>query len=328
MPSFTVHTVDVAVMVSSSSPSSPRKTSADAPRSASTPATMGAIRASATPVAWAATRAGLVSGPRKLNGVGTPSSFLAEATWRRAGWNFTAKQKVMPASTATSATRRGVSSRLTPSSPSTSEAPLALEAARLPCLTTVAPVPATTMADIVEMLTVLARSPPVPTMSTVGPGTSMRLACSYMVRTRPAISSTVSPLARRATAKPAICTSVASPRMMRSMAQAASSVVRSRPAISVLSTSGQVCAAAGEPPAGVTTLMGITPGESAGGRPEPSGDGARPGQDARTADARDRRGRWCGRAHEGAVAPPPARAAEPRPPEGGGPRLSGARDRW
>ena len=74
----------------------------------------------------------------------------------------------------------------------------------MPCLTTFAPVPATTMADMVEMLTVLAPSPPVPTMSTVGPGTSITLACSYIVRTRPAISSTVSPLARSATANPAI----------------------------------------------------------------------------------------------------------------------------
>src|SRR5438067_1840192 len=64
----------------------------------------------------------------------------------------------MPASCATSATRCGLSSRLTPSLPSTSEAPEAEDAARLPCLTTVAPVPATTIADMVEMLTVRAPS--------------------------------------------------------------------------------------------------------------------------------------------------------------------------
>ena len=33
-----------------------------------------------------------------------------------------------------------------------------------------APAAAATMADMVEMLTVFARSPPVPTMSTAGPG--------------------------------------------------------------------------------------------------------------------------------------------------------------
>ena len=44
----------------------------------------------------------------------------------------------------------------------------------MPCLTTRAPVPATTIADIVEMLTVLARSPPVPQVSTAGPSTVNR----------------------------------------------------------------------------------------------------------------------------------------------------------
>ena len=49
LPSRTTHTREVAVVVSSSRPSSPRKTSAEEPRSASTPAMIGAIRASATP---------------------------------------------------------------------------------------------------------------------------------------------------------------------------------------------------------------------------------------------------------------------------------------
>ena len=68
-----------------------------------------------------------------------------------------------------------------PSFSRTSEAPEALDAARLPCLTTFAPVPATTIADIVEMFTVFAPSPPVPTMSTVAPGTSI----SWRARTSP-----------------------------------------------------------------------------------------------------------------------------------------------
>ncbi len=254
-PSRTTQTRDVAVVVSSSRPSSPRKTREEWPRSAKTPAMIGAIRASATPIAWALTRAGLVSGPRKLNTVRMPSWPRADATCRRAGWNFTAKQKVMPASSATSATRLGVSSRLTPSFSSTSEAPDAEEAARLPCLTTFAPVPATTIADMVEMLTVLAPSPPVPTMSTVSPGTSITVAWSYIVRTRPEISSTVSPLDLRATAKAAICTSVASPRMITSSAQAVSSADRSRPSSSPFSRAGQERPAAVSPPAGVTALM-------------------------------------------------------------------------
>ncbi len=216
---------------------------------------MGAIRRSATPIACERTLAGLVSGPRMLNVVGAPSSDRAFAAYRRAGWNFTAKQKVMPASSATSTTRCGGSSRLTPSLPRTSEEPLADDEARLPCLTTLAPVPATTIADMVEMLTVLAMSPPVPTMSTVRPGTWMVVACSYIARTSPETSVTVSPLARSATAKPAICTSVASPLMMRSIAQAVSSAVRSWPRSRGVSTPGQERAATLSPPTGVTTFM-------------------------------------------------------------------------
>ena len=45
---------DVVVVVSSSRPSSPRKTQASTPRCAKTPAITGAIRASAQPIAWAA----------------------------------------------------------------------------------------------------------------------------------------------------------------------------------------------------------------------------------------------------------------------------------
>ena len=53
----------------------------------------------------------------------------------------------------------------TPSASSTSAAPHADDAARFPCLTIRAPAAAATIAPIVEMLTVLARSPPVPTRS-------------------------------------------------------------------------------------------------------------------------------------------------------------------
>jgi hypothetical protein len=62
---------DVVAVVSSSSPSSPRTTSADTPRRANTSAITPAIRASAQPMAWAPGWAGLVSGPRKLNAVAT-----------------------------------------------------------------------------------------------------------------------------------------------------------------------------------------------------------------------------------------------------------------
>ena len=123
----------------SSSPSSPRNTSALAPRPASTPARSGAIRASATPIAADRGWAGLVSGPRKLKAVPMPSSVRAAAVCRNDGWNTCAKQKVMPTSVASSATRAGGWSSRMPSASSTSAEPEDDDAARLPCLTTVMP---------------------------------------------------------------------------------------------------------------------------------------------------------------------------------------------
>jgi len=58
------------------------------------------------------------------------------------------------------------------------------DAARFPCLTTGTPAAATTIAAIVDRFTVLAPSPPVPTMSTVAvPMTSVgtRRACLSMM---------------------------------------------------------------------------------------------------------------------------------------------------
>ena len=59
----------------------------------------------------------------------------------------------------------------TPSASRTSAVPQADEAARLPCLTIRAPAAAAAIVPIVEMFTVLAPSPPVPTRSTIRPGT-------------------------------------------------------------------------------------------------------------------------------------------------------------
>src|SRR6266702_484008 len=129
----------------------------------------GAMRGSETPRAWCWARAGLVSGPRKLNTVGTPSSRRGEAAWRMAGWNTGGKQKPMPASAMVWATPSGGRLMTTPRASSKSALPQRLEAARLPCLATRRPAPATTMADRVETLKVPARSPPVPTTSTRGP---------------------------------------------------------------------------------------------------------------------------------------------------------------
>ena len=91
-----------------------------------------------------------------------------------------------------------------PSCSSTSALPAFEEAERLPCLTTVTPAPAATIAAIVEMFTENDRSPPVPTTSSTRPPTTSGVAAAYIASTRPSISSMVSPLARSATAKPAI----------------------------------------------------------------------------------------------------------------------------
>lgn len=215
----TLSTVEVLVTLSSSSPSSPRNTRALVPLRASTPAMSGSSRASATPTAWAVGRAGLVSGPRALKTVGIPNCLRTGEACRIEGWKSGAKQKVIPASSTSAATRAGGRRRVTPSASSTSADPEAELDALLPCLTTRAPAPAATIADMVEMLTVRAPSPPVPTTSTVAPGTSRVTAWSSRARTRPSSSPTVSPLPRRATRKPASWASVASPRMTWCMAQ-------------------------------------------------------------------------------------------------------------
>ncbi len=229
------------MVVSSSRPSSPRKTQASTPRRAKTPAITGAIRASAQPIACASGRAGLAIGPRKLNVVPIPSSLRATAACRSAGWNAAAKQNVMPASPATRATSSADRSSRMPRRSRTSALPALLEADRLPCLTTVTPAPAATIAAIVEMFTENDRSPPVPTTSSVRPSTASGVAWAYIASTRPCTSSTVSPFERRATAKPAIWTGVALPARISPIAQAAWSPDRSVPLTRPVSTSGHVC---------------------------------------------------------------------------------------
>ena len=238
-PSRTIHTDDVAVVVSSSRPSSPRNTSADMPRPANTPAMIGHIRRSAQPTAAAVGRAGLVSGPRKLNTVGTPSAPRAAAVWRSAGWNSGAKQNVTPISSATRAVSSGGRSITTPSRSSRSAAPHLDVAARFPCLTTRAPAAAATTAPIVEMFTVCARSPPVPTMSTRSPEMLIGVACWYIASASPVTSAVVSPLARSATANAAICTADTSPDMISFIAQAVSSAVSDAPPSNDVNSAGQ-----------------------------------------------------------------------------------------
>ena len=113
-PRLTSHTRLWPVVVSSSRPSSPRNTRAVAPRVRNTPVISGTRSRCATPTAFASARAGLHSGPRKLNTVGTPSSARVAPAWRNPGWNADAKAKVMPARSSVSETCSGVRVRSMP----------------------------------------------------------------------------------------------------------------------------------------------------------------------------------------------------------------------
>ena len=112
-------------------------------------------------------------------------------------------------------------------------------AARLPCLATSTPAPATTIAPIVEMLIVPDRSPPVPHVSTTGLGVLTGFANASIERAQPSISSTVSPFVRRAIKKPPIWPGVASPDMIACIAVAASSAERCWCETSFVSVCGQ-----------------------------------------------------------------------------------------
>src|SRR6187455_3638093 len=131
--------------------------------------------------------------------------------------------KPMPASATQRPTRAGAMSIFTPSEDSTSAAPERDDNARLPCLATGTPQPATINEAQVETLTEPEPSPPVPTTSTASAGAWTRSILLRIADTAPVISSTVSPRTRSAISSPPICEGVASPDIMLSKADAASS---------------------------------------------------------------------------------------------------------
>ena len=112
---------------------------------------------------------------------------------------------------------------MTPSEARTSAAPERDDSARLPCLATGTPAPATMKEAQVETLTEPEPSPPVPTTSTASAGALTRSILPRIADTAPVISSTVSPRTRSAINSPPICEGVASPDIMLSKADAASS---------------------------------------------------------------------------------------------------------
>ena len=121
----------------------------------------------------------------------------------------------MPASETQRATSAGSKSIRTPRASSTSAVPHCEEAARLPCLHTGTPAPATTNAAMVEMFTECDLSPPVPTMSierdAMSAGRSTRADALRTSASIPSSSTALSPLVRNPITSAAICADVASP---------------------------------------------------------------------------------------------------------------------
>ena len=132
-----------------------------------------------------------------------PRSRRTPPTNRIEGWNLAAKQKVMPASSATRATPSGDRSRLMPSFSSTSEEPLAEDDGPVAVLDDLRPGARDHdgghRGDVDRLGPVAARADDVDGRAGDDPAAARGRTSP---RTRPVISSTVSPLARRATMKP------------------------------------------------------------------------------------------------------------------------------
>src|SRR5207248_8107681 len=131
--------------------------------------------------------------------------------------------KPMPAPYTQRPTCSGLRSIFTPRDDNTSAAPARDDSARLPCLATGTPAPATMKEAQVDTLTDPEPSPPVPTTSTASAGAVTRSIFERIAETAPVISSTVSPRTRSAINSPPICEGVASPDIRLSKADAASS---------------------------------------------------------------------------------------------------------
>src|SRR6201987_3483674 len=217
-------------VVISSRPSEPCTTQTlSAPRFFKTCASGSVQCFEKTPIIWRRTPAGLDSGPSRLKIVRVPSSTRVAATFFIAGWCAGANMKPMPASAMQCPIASGVRLILTPSAVSTSAAPEREDNARLPCLATGTPAPATISAAQVEILNEPEASPPAPTTSMASGGACTRSILARMTLTAPVISSTLSPRTRNAINSPPICDGVASPDIICSNAVAASSRVSAAP---------------------------------------------------------------------------------------------------
>ena len=125
--------------------------------------------------------------------------------------------------------------------PARPRCPAAEDTARLPCLATGTPAPATTNAVVVEMLKVWRPSPPVPHVSMYSVDAGLTCAArSRIARAKPTISSTVSPFMRSPTTSALIWAGVASPSMICPMTACASSSESERPSVTRASASADV----------------------------------------------------------------------------------------
>ena len=149
-----------------------------------------------------------------------------------------------------SATAAGSRSIRAPSASITSAEPDLPVADRFPCLATVQPAPAATIAAAVETLKV-GVPPPVPAVSTSeSTPASTGVASSRIVRARPSTSSTVSPFVRSAIRKAPVSTSEARPSITSRKTAEAWSALR-------------CCPDARSSMARVITAFGISSGSSA-----------------------------------------------------------------
>ena len=130
-----------------------------------------------------------------------------------------------------------VTAIFTPKASSTSALPHWLVALRLPCLATVTPAAAATMADPVEMLNVFEKSPPVPQVSMAPGGAATGTAAARMARAKPRISSSLSPFIRSAVSRAASRAGDTSPAMTAAMTPSASAASSEPPSTILFSAS-------------------------------------------------------------------------------------------
>ena len=143
-----------------------------------------------------------------------------------------ANRKPIPTSSIHCPICSGEISIFIPNAINTFALPLCRVTPLLPCLATGTSAPATTNAEVVEMLKECNPVPPVLQVSTTNDcfvGTCVDL--SRITRTPPIISSIVSPLRRNAVRKQAICASVVSPSIISFMVSTISASVKGFPSI-------------------------------------------------------------------------------------------------